>query len=151
MSDFEVRVMQARQKLVIFDDDVCFGALLTAKARQAGFDTKFFTSLIDLGSFARIKEFDIAIIDYFLGSIRGDEIAEYVDTFFAEIPVIIVSSNDFDPRQVAKWPASVRQFVPKTQGIGKIIDAARGVLERDRMLRHFLAPPPPWHITSLEA
>jgi DNA-binding response OmpR family regulator len=129
------RTTPSADKLVIFDDDVCFGTLLSAKARRAGFAPQFFTSLVDLGSFARIKEFDLAIIDYYLGSIRGDEIAEYVDTFFDQVPVIIVSSEDMRERRLQKWPASVRLFIPKADGAHSIIAGARQLLTRERMLR----------------
>jgi DNA-binding response OmpR family regulator len=135
--------MAGADKLVIFDDDVCFGALLSAKARAMGFDPRYFTSLVDLGSFARIKTFDLAIVDYYLGSIQGDEIAEYVDTFFAQVPVIIVSSEDFRATRSQKWPASVRQFVPKAEGPTKILEAARNVLQRERMLRRLASPARP--------
>lgn len=127
----------ARDKLVIFDDDVCFGALITAKARAEGFDPRFFTSLVDMGSFARIKDFDVAIVDFYLGTIRGDEIAEYVDTFFDQVPVIMVSSEDMGDTKISRWPASVRRFVPKSAGPGRIIQAAEQVLRRERLLRHF--------------
>jgi DNA-binding response OmpR family regulator len=124
-------------RLVIFDDDICFGALITAKARSQGFDSRFFTSLVDMGSFARIKDFDIAIIDFYLGTIRGDEIAEYVDTFFDQIPVIIVSSQDMSESRISRWPASVRMFIPKSEGPGRIIGAAQHILQRERMLKRF--------------
>ena len=122
-------------KLVIFDDDVCFGALISAKAKACGFESRFFTSLVDMGSFARIKEFDIAIVDFYLGTIRGDEIAEYVDTFFDQVPVIIVSSADMSESRISQWPASVRMFVPKSAGPGRIIEAARSIIVRERMLK----------------
>jgi DNA-binding NtrC family response regulator len=127
-------------KIVIFDDDVCFGALLAAKARAVGLEPAFFTSLLDLGSFARIKSFDLAIVDFYLGSIRGDEIAEYVDTFFGEVPVIIVSGEQMTPSRIAKWPRSVRQFIGKSEGPIRIVDAAKQLLRRERMLRYFASP-----------
>ena len=126
-------------KMVIFDDDVCFGALITAKARSSGFEPRFFTSLADIGTFARIKDFDVAIIDFYLGTVRGDEIAEYVDTFFDGIPVIIVSSEDLRESRIRQWPASVRQFVPKSEGPHRIIEAAKSVLQRERLLRRLAA------------
>jgi DNA-binding response OmpR family regulator len=128
-------------KLLIVDDDVCFGALISAVAKDRGFIPRFFTSLIDMGSFARIKEFDVAIIDYYLGSLRGDEIAEYVDTFFSEVPVIIVSSEDLRETRSVKWPASVRTFIPKTEGPARIIETARQIVKRERLLKRFARVP----------
>jgi DNA-binding response OmpR family regulator len=88
-----------------------------------------------LGSFARIREYDVAVIDYFLGSMQGDEIAEYVDTFFSEIPVIIVSSRPFNDDEVASWPSSVRRFIAKSHGPGAIVEAARALVNREQLLK----------------
>jgi len=126
----------ATGKLLIIDDDRSFGAIIKAYAEQRGFETVFCTSLLELGSFARIREFDIAMIDYYLGNLRGDEIAEYVDTFFREIPVVIVSSESFKSEQVAKWPQSVRRFLAKSLGAPKIVEETAKVLGRERFLRH---------------
>jgi len=123
-------------KIVVVDDDPVFGALLMAKAKSNGFDAKFYLSLMDMGSFARIKEYDLAIIDFYMDQIRGDEIAEYVDTFFKDVPVIIVSGEDFtDSERAKRWPQTVRAFVPKMDGVDKILSTAKSVLQRERMLR----------------
>lgn len=124
-------------RLLIVDDDACFGALISAVAKDRGLVSRFFTSLVDMGSFARIREFDVAVIDYYLGSLRGDEIAEYVDTFFSEVPVIIVSSEDLRETRSVKWPASVRQFIPKSEGPVKIVEAARQIVKRERLLKRY--------------
>ncbi len=129
-------------KVVIFDDDSNFGTLLTTKARAAGFEPSYFTSLVDMGSFARIKNYDLAIVDFYMDTIRGDEIAEYVDTFFKDIPVIIVSGEDFSQSEKMKqWPDTVRAFVPKTDGIDRILTTAKAVLQRERMLKRLAKRP----------
>ena len=128
-------------KLLIVDDDVCFGALMSAVAKAHGFRPHFFTSLLEMGSFARIRDYDLALVDYYLESLKGDEIAEYVDTFFSQVPVIIVSAEDFRARPKDHWPASVRRFVPKTDGPERIIEAAKQVLKRERMLTRLAGVP----------
>lgn len=124
-----------RDKLLVIDDDRTFGAIMTTVAKAKGFEPFYFTSLIEMGSFARIRDFDLAIIDYYLGSLRGDEIAEYVDTFFRDIPVMIVSSQDFQPEEISEWPVSVRKFCSKLEGPDAIIETARSILKRERMLK----------------
>lgn len=126
----------AQDRLLIIDDDVCFGAVMSAVASRQGFAVRFFPSLVDMGSFARIKQFDIAIIDYFLGHLRGDEIAEYVDTFFDDVPIVIVSGDTAIQCVERTWPASVRAFVSKGEGPLAIAQVARQVLSRDRWLKH---------------
>ncbi len=128
-------LMPASDKLLVIDDDETFCKIVGAAGRSRGFETRCYSSLVDMGSFARIKEFDVAIIDYYLGSMRGDEIAEYVDTFFRDIPVLIVSAKDFETDQMAKWPDSVRRFVSKSAGADAIIANTREVLDRHRLLQ----------------
>lgn len=122
-------------KLLVIDDDRAFGAIVSAIARGKGFEPHYFTSLVEMGSFARIRDFDLAIIDYYLGSLRGDEIAEYVDTFFRDIPVMIVSSQEFKEDEISEWPASVRKFVSKMDGAEAIVETARSILKRERLLK----------------
>ena len=131
---------KAGNRLLVIDDDRTFGAIISASAKAKGFEPLYCSSLIDLGSFARIREFDVAIIDYFLGSMQGDEIAAYVDTFFNEIPVIIVSSKPFEEEERAGWPTSVRSFIAKSAGPTAIIDAARNLVNRERLLKRLRHP-----------
>jgi DNA-binding NtrC family response regulator len=136
-SDQENRETKSTDRLLIIDDDICFGALMSAVAPKYNLEPRFFPSLVDMGSFARIRDFDIAVIDYFLGHLRGDEIAEYVDTFFDDIPVIIVSAEESLSQREKTWPESVRIFLPKSIGPDGIAATARKVLSRDRFLKRF--------------
>ena len=130
------KVAQPHDKLIVFDDDPYFGALISATARGFGFTPTYFTSLFDMGPLARIKDYDFAIIDVFMGSIRGDELAEYIDMFFGQVPVILVSSEDMVGKNgLSRWPQSVRAFVHKAEGPYKILDAARTTLQRERLLQ----------------
>jgi DNA-binding response OmpR family regulator len=126
-----------KDRLIIFDDDPYFGALISANARNFGFAPSYFSSLYAMGPFARIKDYDFAIIDVYMDSIRGDELATYIDMFFAEMPVILVSGENLDKVHCQQsWPSSVRAFIHKVEGPQKILSAARGILRRDRWLRH---------------
>lgn len=124
-------------KMLVIDDDPSFGQLISTLAESRGLQTHYVSSLLDLGSFARIKEYEVALIDYFLGNLRGDEIAQYVEMFFQDIPVVIVSGNNFSAEEVDKWPASVKRFVAKSEGPYNIIDRVISVLERERLLKKF--------------
>jgi DNA-binding NtrC family response regulator len=133
-SEHEMSARNPDDRLLIIDDDICFGALMSAIAPKYQLKPRFFPSLVDMGSFARIRDFDIAVIDYFLGHLRGDEIAEYVDTFFDDIPVIIVSAEESLSHRQKVWPESVRMFLPKNVGPDSIAAAVRRVLTRERFL-----------------
>lgn len=121
--------MSSKKKLLIIEDDPNFRTLLVTGARRAGFEPHAYTSLVDLGSFARIGEFDLAMLDYYLESLTGDEIAHYVDSFFAHIPVVVVSAHPVDHPEM-QWPKSVRAFVNKDAGIVGIMAEVKRILEQ---------------------
>ena len=124
-------------KMLVIDDDVAFGRLLAAIGSARGFRSEHFSSLMDLGYFARIKDFDVAILDFYLETVRGDEIATYVDTFFCDTPVIIISSENFHLKADYKWPNSVKEFLHKKVGPERIIDAAAKIVARNVLLKRF--------------
>jgi DNA-binding NtrC family response regulator len=121
--------MSKRARVLIIDDDLTFGAILEAMLRKNGLDAEFHPSLVELGSFARLREFDLAVVDYFLDSLRGDEVAQYADTFFAGLPILVVSAKAFSPEETARWPQSVREFIAKDRGPQAVVDAARRILD----------------------
>jgi len=132
-----------QDRLLILDDDPYFGALLSATARRFGFVPTYYASIFDLGPFARIKDFDLAIIDVYMGCIRGDELAECIDMFCSEVPVILVSGHDLhETNWESRCPESVRSFMPKTAGPLKILEVARSTLQRERLLRRLAATTP---------
>lgn len=121
--------MSSPKRLLIVEDNADFRRLLEVGAQLHGFEPHAYASLVDLGSFARIREFDVAMLDYYLESLTGDEIAQYVDTFFSHIPVIVVSAHRVD-KDAIKWPKSVRAFVSKEHGVAAIMAVAQQVLEQ---------------------
>lgn len=124
-----------RDRLLIMDDDPVFGKLACTEAVMHGFEPQWFASLIEMGTFAKIGNFDVVIFDYYLESMLGDEIAEYVDTFFAQVPVLMISGCTIDPGRRSRWPHAVHGFMSKDSGIPAIIEEARRILQRQRILR----------------
>lgn len=129
-----------KARILVLDDDPTFGAIITRLARSRGWEASWYASLIEMGSFARIKSCDLAVIDYFLESFRGDEVAEYVDTFFAEVPVLIVSAYPVEQELRQRWPAAIKGFVSKALGSEAILAEAERILERTRQLSSWQAP-----------
>lgn len=117
--------MSKRPRVLIIDDDITFGAIIEAMAKKNGLDAEFHPSLVELGSFARLREFDLAVVDYFLESLRGDEVAQYADTFFEGLPVVVVSAKEFTAEETRRWPQSVREFIAKDKGPQAVIDAVK--------------------------
>jgi DNA-binding NtrC family response regulator len=126
-----------RKGIVVIDDDPLFCQVIQAVAESQGLPTHAFESLFEMGSFACLREYDLAILDYRLDHLNGVEIAEYVDTFFADIPVILISADETVRETVAKWPQAVRRFVAKTEGPFSIVRAANEILKRQAFLNQF--------------
>jgi len=113
-----------RRGLLLIDDDEFFRALFQAIADSMGIPAETYASLADMASFAALKEYDVVILDYYLESFRGPEIAEYVDVFFNDLPVLVISGGDIGDHDRRSWPVCIRQFVPKSSGPYTIINKA---------------------------
>lgn len=124
-------------KVLLVDDDPTFGFLMSTVAAGMGIDLTHRESLLDLGSFAMIRDFDIAMIDYYLENLRGDEIAQYVDTFFNDLPLVIVSAHDFDEKSKSKWPPTVKAFLPKELGAVQLLTRLVDIYNRVSFLKRF--------------
>ena len=128
---------EKKLKVLLVDDDPSFGYLMARVAKSMGIDLTHKVSLIELGSFAMIKNFDIAMIDFYLENLRGDEIAQYVDTFFNDIPIVIVSAHEFDDKSKSKWPPTVKAFLPKEIGPSQLLKKVVETYDRMNFLKRF--------------
>jgi DNA-binding NarL/FixJ family response regulator len=79
---------------------------------------------MDLGSIGRISGYDVAIIDYRLHDMTGIEIAEYLQAFFSDTPMVLVSALDDDEIPETNWPAPIAKFMNKKAGCSAILLAA---------------------------
>ena len=123
-----------RSKVLLIDDDLTFNLLFEKSARVYDWDCQTATSLLELGSFARIREFDLAVIDFHMDTLQGDEVASYVDMFFAEVPVVMISSSPLTKQQRQSWPPCVRRFVRKDEGLPKLFERLDEILQRQKWL-----------------
>ena len=69
----------------------------------------------------------MVVLDYYLESFKGSEIAEYVDVFFSHLPVVVISGSDISPQEQQAWPVCIRRFIKKTAGPRAILDGALDV------------------------
>ena len=125
------------RKILLVDDDLSFCKLMKEIARYHGLTLDYFHSFIDLSSLKRIKEYDIAIFDYVLDGPNGFEIAEYVDHFYDNFPVFLISGKK-SVFSNGNLPQSVRQFIPKDRGTDFIIQSVRRYLDRQDYLAQTL-------------
>ena len=116
-------------KIALIDDDPDFRRLMSVCGKSMGFDIDTYASLEEMGSFARLDNYDLALVDYYLEKLHGVEIAEYIDIFFPELPVILVSGDDLAPRSRTLWPRCIKKFLVKGLGPYAIFNRAKQLLE----------------------
>ncbi|MGE0173166.1 MAG: response regulator [Oligoflexales bacterium] len=122
---------KSEARIVLIDDCPHFCRIMEAAAKRQGLYLKAYSSLADMYTIANLKNFDLALIDYHLDSFCGLEIAEYVDIFFQDLPVVIVSGDDV-PRK-KPWPESVKGFLTKSLGAQEILQRALAIGEKCRL------------------
>ena len=121
-----------RAKMLIIEDDPDFRRLLLTAANPARFKIDAFESLADMGSFAMIAGYDLAVIDQGLPVMAGLEIAEYIDFFYDTVPVVLMSAQPLTPGANKPLPPCVRAFVEKSQGALAILQASEAALTQPR-------------------
>jgi CheY-like chemotaxis protein len=113
-----------------------FRSLFKRIADSLGIPVTCHSSLAEMHSFAALKDFDVAVLDYYLESFRGSEIAEYVDVFFRDLPVILISGGEIDGDSQRVWPSCIRGFVGKSSGPYAIIERALDAVASARGTPH---------------
>lgn len=121
--------LNVAKRIVLIDDDKDCQMLFQVMGKSMGVEVDCYGSLAEMSTFAKLKQYDLAIFDYFLDSFVGTEIAEYVDAFFPNLPVIIISANDI-PSSVKAWPSCVKKFFNKREGPVAIIKKSLEELEK---------------------
>lgn len=105
-----------KKGILVIDDDPCFRDLIRTVGQALRLPVTTVASLEEMSSFAALKDYDIAVIDFNLESFCGIEIAEYVEVFFKDLPVLIISGENLDPTPMTRWPACIKKFVHKSFG-----------------------------------
>ncbi len=103
-------------RIAVIDDDPMFGRIMEQLGRRAGVEIKYFED------FETLEGFDVAIIDYDLGSMTGVDISRHVEMFIGALPVILVSRSKISRDR--SWPRCIKEFVYKGMGPWAILDAA---------------------------
>ncbi len=105
-----------KKGILVIDDDPTFRDLIRTVGQALKLPVTTVASLEEMPSFAALKDYDIAIIDFNLERFCGVEIAEYVDVFFKSLPVLIISGENLDPTPASRWPSCIKKFVHKSFG-----------------------------------
>ncbi len=109
-----------RPRILVVDDDPTFGRIMQRAAVYLEADLVFVQCLQDLDP-NLLGSFDVAIVDYDLGSVTGLELARYLD-HHVSVPIVLVSHAERTPNR--QWSDSIHDFVHKSAGAHVIMDAA---------------------------
>ena len=117
-----------KKGLLLIDDDEWFRSLFRLICEAQGIPVTAYSSLADMSSFASLQDYDVVILDYYLESFKGPEIAEYIDVFFDDLPVVVISGADISATERQTWPRCIRNFQCKSEGAHSILETALELL-----------------------
>lgn len=107
-------------RILLVDDDVLYGKIMSRVASCFKAELTFVRSVEELGD-RDLSSFDVAIIDYDLGSVTGVELTAYLD-HHAPLPIVLVSATERRPDR--RWSDSIHDFLLKDSGPFAALDAA---------------------------
>jgi CheY-like chemotaxis protein len=111
-------------RLVLIDDDPTYCTIMSRIAGEENISLTTFTSLEEMGTVGRLADFDVALVDYDLGGMNGIEVGEYINSFFKNKPMVLVSGSNRKDLLSKKWPPSIKAFVCKTEGYRQVLRKA---------------------------
>lgn len=123
---------EEKMDIVLIDDDPIFCSLMADHARRMNVNLHFFHDLLEVQNSGNLQKYQVAILDYQLEQMNGLEVANWIPSFFNDMPIILVSYEDRNEENTnATWPGSVRCFVHKKEGVKSIL--AHAVALRDQL------------------
>lgn len=112
--------------VLLVDDDVVFGRIMQKVAQNQHVRLKYVSSVKDLERMP-YQKFDVALLDFDLGTITGIQLSRLLPQYFGSVPVVLISQYRDIPKHL--WPTMVRGFVPKASGAFEILSETRRLLE----------------------
>jgi CheY-like chemotaxis protein len=102
-----------KPRILVVDDDPVFCRILKAVAEKHGIPLTYFSSVREAYRRAEEAAWDVAIVDYDLGSVTGVQLGRYLEGL-GKIPVVLVSAMNVP--QSAAWPETIASFLSKKEG-----------------------------------
>lgn len=82
-----------KKRILLVDDDVLFGSVVTQYLLSAGYDTHYQTSIVGINNFIYDFQPHIIILDVEIGTSNGIDLVPTIRALNPTIPVIFVSSH----------------------------------------------------------
>lgn len=125
--------------MVLIDDDPIFCSLMAEHARRMSINLHFFHDLMEVQNSGNLQKYQVAILDYQLEQMNGLEVANWIPSFFNDMPIILVSYEDRTEQNTStSWPGSVRCFVHKREGVKSILAHAIALSEQLKREREYM-------------
>jgi DNA-binding response OmpR family regulator len=83
----------ANTKVLLIDDDINLGNILTVGLRKYGFETEYMTSLYAIEEMVKKYQPNIIVLDVEVGIENGIKVMPKLQLCFSDIPVIFISSH----------------------------------------------------------
>jgi CheY-like chemotaxis protein len=125
MLDTTYTTPEPPRRILLVDDDPAFGAVLRQAARKRGIDLVHCVSIAALTRIRNIESFDVALVDYHLGRLKGSTVSDFLNLFFGAVPVAIVSAtSDWWFATNLDFATCVKTFIHKERSADDILDFA---------------------------
>jgi len=109
-------------KIMIIDDDMSFGYMVTDILNESGNNVSFYESPIEALEILQRERFDLIITDYFMPEMTGEELIETFRGFDRKTPIILQTgyADEVNPIDfINKY--NVQGYFDKTKGIDELI------------------------------
>jgi CheY-like chemotaxis protein len=117
------------KKVLVLEDDQAFVDQLTGQGLPSAVSIKTAQSLLELGSFAELQNYQLIVVRERLAAVRAIEVAQYVEAFFPSIPVIVITNSQLkEQTEEPQYPPCVTAIVEKSLGARAVIRTVLDVL-----------------------
>jgi hypothetical protein len=130
--------MLRKNRYIIIDDDPAFCSLMERAGDYMNVYIEAYPSISSLPSFSILHGFDLAVIDFNLKFWKGTEIADYIDHFFPDMRVALVSGQEL--RRDASWPETIKGFVSKENGVYEVLLQLERIVDRENLIEQMSRP-----------
>lgn len=108
-------------RLLLIDDDPVFCRAMASLGKANAISVVHGTAPED-ANVARYLPFDAVVIDYDLGNVTGERVAQAIASLGRRLPVLLVSAHE--STGLRHWPSCVKGFVSKSRGPQAVLDTA---------------------------
>ena len=113
----ELNLLPAQTRMFVVEDDILYAKFLQHFALEYNIHLDVFHPDSDFYNLPRDGEYDVGIIDYDLGYLKGTQIA----SLYASTPILLISAQD-KSEKIDSWPSSVCGFSLKHEGVKNLIE-----------------------------